>query len=195
MKKLGDAIFYDTIGRKYECDDEGNKMWTSKRRPPQYDAYIWKKLGEDGRKAILEHFHNSPTTNGMVAANGHVVDEIDMSESSVQAENQKTYLSYKKNEFLHFHGDTGPIQILWQYVLKREVVDTDSGEILDLDKEIATRSQEYMCRNIEGGPRNISTSFLWYRDKEAINLASNERQHVWECEPSHYVIAPSGMSV
>ena len=39
----GRYYFYDTIGRKYECDDQGNKMWTSKRRPPQYDSYIYGK--------------------------------------------------------------------------------------------------------------------------------------------------------
>ena len=147
----GRYYFYDTIGRKYECDEAGNKKWTSKRRPPQYDAYVWKKLGEDGRKAILEHFHNSPKKDGMVSADGQVIDEIDMSEADVQAESQNTYLSYHKNGFLHFHGESGPYQIPWKYVLKREVVDTDTGEILDLDKEIATRSQEYMCRPIPGG--------------------------------------------
>ena len=41
----GRYYFYDTIGRKYGCDEAGNKMWTSKRRPPQYDAQIWRKLG------------------------------------------------------------------------------------------------------------------------------------------------------
>ena len=115
-EKNGRYYFYDTIGRKYECDDQGNKMWTSKRRPPQYDSYIWKKLGEDGRKAILEQFHNSPKKNGMIAADGRIIHEIDMSESSVQADNQNTYLSHKKHEFLHFNGDSGPIQIPWQYV-------------------------------------------------------------------------------
>ena len=47
----------------------------------------------------------------MVTADGRVVDEIDMSEAAVQAENQTAYSSYKKNDFLHFHGDTGPIPI------------------------------------------------------------------------------------
>ena len=122
----------------------------------------------------MEQFHNSPKKNGMVAADGRIVDEIDMSESSVQAENQDTYLSYKKHEFRHFNGDSGPIQIPWQYVLKREVVDTETGEILDLDKEIATRSHEYMCRPIEGGSRDITTRFWWFRDKNSIKLGSNE---------------------
>ena len=127
----------------------------------------------------------------MVTAEGNVVDEIHMSEAAVEAENQSMYLSYKKNEFLHFHGDVGPIQIPWKYVLKREVVDTDSGEILDLDKEIATRSEEYMCRQVEGGPRNITTKFWWYRDKNSVKLGSNERQHIWKCESKQYVIAPT----
>ena len=111
LEENGRYYFYDITGRKYECDEEGNKMWTSKRRPPQYDAYIWNKLGEDGRRGILEHFHNSPKKNGMVTSDGNVVDEIDTSEAVFEAENQSGYLSYKKNEFLHFHGDSGPIQI------------------------------------------------------------------------------------
>ena len=126
----------------------------------------------------------------MIATDGRIVDEIDLSESSVQAENQDTYLSCKKHEFLHFNGDSGPIHIPWQYVLNREVVDTETGKILDLDKEIATRSQEYMCRPIEGGLRNITTRFWWYRDKSSVKLGSNERQHVWKRESAHYVTAP-----
>ena len=133
------------------------------------------ELGEDGRKAVLEHFHNSPKKNGMVTSEGNVVDGIDTSEAVVEAENQNAYLSYKKNEFLHSHGETGPIQIPWNYVLKREVVDTDSGEIFDLDKEIATRSQEYMSRKVEGGPRNISTRCWWYRDKDSVRRVRQVR--------------------
>ena len=82
----------------------------------------------------------------MLTSEANVVDEIDTSEAVVEAENQSAYLSYRRNEFLHFHSDSGPVQIPWEYVLKREVVDTFSGEIRDLDKEIATRSEEYMCR-------------------------------------------------
>ena len=123
----------------------------------------------------MEHFHNSPKKNGMISADGQVIDEIDTSEADVQAEGQNTYLSYHKNGFLHFHGESGPVQIPWKYVLKRAVADTDTGEILDFDKEIAARSPEYMCRPIPGGSRNITTRFWWYRDQHSVRLGSNER--------------------
>ena len=45
------------------------------RQDQQDDAYILKKLGEDGRKAILEYFYNSPKKNGMITSEGNVVDD------------------------------------------------------------------------------------------------------------------------
>ena len=104
----GRYYFYDSIGRKYECDEEGNKMWTSRRRPPQYDAYVWKQLGDDGRKGILDHFHNSPEKNCMVTSEGTIVDEIQTSDAIVDAEGQERYQSYKNREFRHFNSNISP---------------------------------------------------------------------------------------
>ena len=68
-------------------------------------------------------------------------------------------------------------------------MDAETGDILDLDKQVGTRSVEFLSRPLPC-VRNIITKYWWYRDQPSIAQKSNEREFVWSTKSTKYVTAP-----
>ena len=48
----------------------------------------------------------------------------------------------------------------WKYVVRREVVDAETGNIVDLDKQVGTRSLAFLGRPMDS-LTNIITKYWW----------------------------------
>ena len=101
---------------------------------------------------------------------------------------QANYLSYKNDDSCSLESEYGLVYIPWKYAVRREVVDAETGDILDLDKQAGTRNQTFLYR-LMPPERNIITKCLWHRDKYSVKRKSDEREWVWTTESAKFVMS------
>ena len=146
-------------------------------------------MGPDGRGAILTHFARADDHRDGLTIDGKFISDFDLTHAEVRADAQANYLPYKDGDFLSFNPEYGPVYIPWKYVVRREVVDAETGDILDLDKQVGTRSRAFLSRPTPS-VRNVITKFWWYRDKYSVEQKSNEREFIWTTKSSKFVTSP-----
>eukprot|EP00973_Karenia_brevis_P014455 1970143-Karenia_brevis.AAC.1 len=74
-----------------------------------------------------------------------------MRSGEVNAENQKFYSTYRAGDHLHFICEHGGVKNSWQTVLRRQVINSDTGDLIDDDRQIASRCKEFLERPVQGG--------------------------------------------
>ena len=105
----------------------------------------------------MDHFARADDTHDGVTVDGKFITDFDLTHAEVRADEQANYPSYRDGDYLSFNSEYGPVYIPWKYVVLREVVDAETGDILDLDKQVGTRSLAFLSRPMPS-VRNIITT-------------------------------------
>ena len=85
----------DKLGRAYQCDEAGKRLYNIRKKPPKYDSYVWDKLGPDGRQAILDYHARADNLHDGLTVNGKFITDFDLTHAEVHADEQANFLPYR----------------------------------------------------------------------------------------------------
>ena len=91
---------------------------------------MWEKLGSEGRRAVLDYFARADDRHDGITVDGKFITNLDLTHAEVRADEQANHIPYRDGDYLSPSSEYGPVYIPWKYVVRREVVDAETGDIL-----------------------------------------------------------------